>query len=635
MADLIRLGLDWETFYSKDYSLSHMMTPEYVLDQRFEPIILGLAVQGHLPVWYSGDFDYFHRLLGRLPWDRIEMIAHNAIFDASILEWKFGYRPARYMCTMMGSRPYIAPYTGSVSLASCLDYTNLGEKGDAVRAALGKRRADFSPSELRAYGEYCANDAVKTCHLDKWIAKQMPQDERDIIDATIKKFTRPKLKISVPTIEARLASIAVEKADVEVNLVSKGFDVATVKSREKFAVLLESQQVTVPLKVSVAKSKTAGKPMTTFAMSKQDEAFMALLDHDDEIVRDLVEARLFLASNMEETRLLRMATIAALNYGDDNLLPVPLLYYGAHPGRFSGLDSINLQNLPRHKFDAKGNLIKRSSLRDAIVAPDGYVIIAADLSNIEARLVATLSGQYDMVAGFAQGKDLYADFATRIYGRLINKKTDPEERFVGKTCILGLGYGMGAPKFYKQMVIAKAAGVEDLKAAKRIVYLYRDVYDQIPKLWGTLEAYMTRAIDPQCLINFGPVNFLHERIMLPNGMPIIYPGLRFSQSKQGLAFSGRKGRGNWEQNLWGGGITENICQALARIILTRAEMRLAKAGLSAVLQVHDELIYCVKKEHAELCIKAIDRAMTAQVDFLPRLPVAAEIHAGPSYGDAK
>lgn len=641
MAGLIRLGLDWETYYDTDYSLSNLMTPEYVLDQRFEPIILGLALHGALPVHYSGDKPYFKRLLGRLPWDRIEVVAHNAIFDGSILEWIFGYRPARYMCSMMGSRPYCAPYTGSMSLAKVMEYFKVGQKGNEVKNFKGYHRKDFSSSELARYGAYSANDAWGACQIDDQIQKMMPQDERDLIDLTIKKFTRPKVGISVPVIMDRLDAITNEKAAMVDSLTQQGIDVSQIRSRVEFPKLLKAKGVEMPVKISAKQSATASKKaghlvtVTTPAMAKQDEEFIKLLDHDDATVRELVEARLFLASNMEETRLLRMKAIADLNVFGAELLPVPLLYYGAHPGRFSGLDSINLQNLPRHKFDAAGRLAQRSALRDAIVAPEGYVIIAADLSNIEARLIATIAGQWDMVAAFAQGKDLYADFAGRIYGRMINKKTDPDERFVGKTCILGLGYGMGAPKFYKQMVIAKAKGVPDQKAASRIVYLYRDTYKSIPGVWTDLESYLTKAIDPQCMFTWGPLTFLHERIMLPNGMPIIYPGLRYSQSNNGLVFQGRKGRGDFERGIWGGAIAENVCQALARIIISRAEIRLAKAGLPAVLQVHDELVYCVKKEHADICIKAIDRALTAQVDFLPRLPVACEIHAGPSYGDAK
>lgn len=632
MARLIRLGLDWETFYDADYSLSHMMTPEYVLDPRFEALICGLRLNDQPAVWYSGDHDFFSRLLGRLPWDRIEMIAHNCIFDASILEWKFGYRPARYMCTMMGSRPYVAPFTGSMSLASVMKYTGVGTKGNAVHNFKGYRRHMFSPDQLKQYGIYCANDTDGTVDVDKWISNMMPQEERDLIDLTIKKFVRPTLKVSTAAIEDRLIAIASEKLHVACRLQVAGYQPEEIRSREQFADILKAKGVRVPMKVSAAKSKTAGKIVETQAFAKQDEAFMALLEHDDPIVRELVEARLFLASNMEETRLIRMRTIAELNFADDMLLPVPLLYYGAHPGRFSGLDSINLQNLTRHKFDETGALVKRSALRDAIIAPEGYSIIAADLSNIEARLVATLSGQWDMVTDFAAGADLYAKFASRVYGRLINKKDHPAERFVGKTCILGLGYGMGGDKFYKQMVIAKAKGVEDLKRAKSIVYLYRDTYKAVPALWTKLEELLTLAADPQCMLVWGPLTFLHDRIMLPNGMPLTYPEL---QNNGKLSYENHRGRAKFRTDIWGGAITENVCQALARIILTRAEMRLAKAGLPAALQVHDELVYCVRTEHVPLCIKAIDRALTATVDFLPRLPVAAEIHAGQSYGDAK
>ena len=651
--DLIPLGLDFETFYSTrdGYSLSKQTTSQYVLDPRFETIGVGLGLGAVLPVWFSGTHEYLHKVLSKIPWDRTLVIAHNAIFDGAVLEWIFGFKPAKYFCSMMGSRPFVAPYTGRMSLGSVAKFLGLGEKGDEVIRADGKHRGDFAPAELASYGGYCCNDVVLTTRAHGQLVQWLPQDELDLIDQTIKKFTRPVLKLDRPSLQKRRDDIVVERRAMQADLVElfdsqqllQGVEEiekptaveSIMRSRVQFAAVLEAQGIELPKKKSKTAKDELGQPKETLAMAKTDAEFMELLTHENEVVRQLVAARLRIASNMEESRLARFDEIAALDVGGDALLPVPLLYYGAHPGRFSGLDKINLQNLPRIKFLADGKTPDPDSgwLRRSIVAPDGHVIVAGDLSQIEARIVATLAGCYDLVRQFQQKLDTYGIFATRIYGRPIDKKKDPIERFVGKTCILGLGYGMGWAKFLLQMLLAKVKGMT-LEQAKRIVYLYRDTYKEIPLLWSQLEQYLGKCVDPAALFTFGPLTFTHERIGLPNGMPLIYPGLK--PGRDGLEFTSKRAKEEGSSNkLWGGAITENVVQALARIVISRAELRLARAGLRAALQVHDELVYCVPEKYAEKVKRAVEIALKMPVDFLPRLPVDCEVGIGKTYAECK
>ena len=144
------------------------------------------------------------------------------------------------------------------------------------------------------------------------------------------------------------------------------------------------------------------------------------------------DARKAVKSRIAETRAQRF--IDATH--DDGTISVPLRYYAAHTGRFGGTEKINMQNMPRN-----------SELRKALCAPPGHLVFVADLSNIEARMLAWLADEDDLLAQFAAGDDIYSNLATEIYGRPINKHDDPTERFVGKTAVLGLGYGMGANKF--------------------------------------------------------------------------------------------------------------------------------------------------------------------------------------------
>lgn len=624
MGTLIPIAFDWETHYSPAYSLRRMTTTEYILHPDFEIIGLGICFRG-LTTWFSGSVEELQAVLDRIDWKNVLFIAHNAMFDGAILEWVFNKRPAQYFCTMMGSRPYVTPYTGRSDLATVLPFLELGEKGAEVHSFASYRRKDFSDEELRQYGEYCKNDARGAFNIYEWLSSRLPEEETQLIDLTVKKFVRPQLALDPQVIQHHLQRIFNTKGQLVGKLKSQWNVTATqIRSRQKFAELLTNRGVRIPTKVS------ASTGAETMAMSKQDAPFVELLGHPDPVVRALVEARFTLASNMEETRLERLQALAALNFKGACLLPVPLLYYGAHTGRFSGLDKINLQNPPRPRYMPDGSLDPESgSIRRAIIAPKGHKVIAADLAQIEARIVATLARAWELVKTFRTG-DPYAAFASRIYGRPINKRDNPEERFVGKTCILGLGYGMGHIKFQKQMVLAGRTMRNE--EAKRIVYLYRETYPEIPNLWSALEHCLSQAQNPRCMLPFGPITFLHERILLPNGMPIIYPGLR--RTHEGLVFRDRRSN-DGELGIWGGATCENVVQALARIVLTRAELRLARAGLRAALQVHDELVFCVQDAYVEKAMQAIRIALEAPVDFLPELPVAVEIHAGDSYIECK
>jgi DNA polymerase family A len=624
MTNLIDIVGDFETYYASDYTLRTLTMTEYLNDPRFEVIGLSLKLPGKAPMWFHGA--QVARALAKIPWHRVRFIAHNAMFDGGILEWKFGCKPAKYLCTMMGSRPYVAPYTGNMSLASVAQYLKLGEKGDEVKEFIGLRYDDFDVHDLASYGRYCNQDNILCYRIAETLDGFLPADEADLIDLTVKKFVRPRLILDNDIIEHRLADLEVKRWDIEGQAKALGCPPSSLRSHQKFAEVLRTYGHEPELKTSARTGNL------TYAFAKEDAAMVDLLVHPDPRLRVLAEAKIFSSSTMETKRLERFKTIHAIDVGGARRLPAPLLYYGAHPGRFSGYDKINLQNLTRVKRDKATGGVVAGHLRFALKAPDGYSIVAADLSNIEARLVATLARCNHLVQAFAAKKDIYCEFATRIYARPITKANETE-RFVGKTCILGLGYGMGWRKFAMQMKQARVKMSDEMYM--RIVYLYRDTYQEIPALWSDLESLAASVMTRNDLRVWGPLTFAKERIILPNGMALIYPGLKHSRSTGKLHFTSMRKSKAQEVSLWGGALTENVCQALARIIITTAEVKLARLGLQAVLQVHDELVYCVPTASVPKVIKAIDHVLCAQVPWLPALPVACEIKSGPSYGDAK
>jgi hypothetical protein len=636
-SSLIDCVLDFETYYDKDYSLRKLENAQYVLSPMFES--MGFSIKlGHAPTQFiTGDFDTQKKALSTIPWDKVRAVSHNARFDGAILEWRFGFKPAAYLCTMVGSRPHFVPKTGSASLDSIGQHLKLRAKGNYVSKMEGRHQADLTAAEWAGYGEYCKGDTEIAHGIMQELNDILPAEEQELIDLTLKKYLRPKLLLDRPKLMARMVELETERGAVLRHIESTyGVTQKQLASRPQFAEVLTKLGVTIPMKTKVRKN---GEEYQTYAFAKDDVGMKDLLINDSKAVRELCQAKLMVSSSLEQSRVARLIDLCDTTGG---YLPVPMVYYGAHTGRFSGDEKINLQNLPRVEW--KDGALKKGHLRYALVAPEGYEVVAADFSNIEARIVATLSKSWDLVKGFRNGEDIYSWFATLIYGFAVNKKDHPVERFVGKTCILGLGYGMGWKKFLIKMI---ESGIDMNQAeAQRIVKLYRDTFPNIPKLWRYLDSLAGKyLIGPTGMFAWNEMIFSRERITLPNGMPMQYPDI--ASGPEGLYFRSRKFKSLSENGelenltyetgnkIWGGTFLENICQALARIIATRAEARLAGMGLPAAMQVHDELVWCVPKILVGKVLQAIEFEMTRQVDWLPELPIAVEIKHGPSYGDAK
>lgn len=612
--------IDFETYYDKDYSLSKMTTAEYILDPRFEVIGMGISIDGKSAHWVT-DFTAMQLILKSIPWEDTLCIAHNAIFDGAILEWKFGYKPAMYLCSMMGSRPYVAPWKNGMSLKLVAEFLGVGQKGDEVAKFIGYRRHMFTPAELAAYGRYCCQDAMLSGRIGRHVMRNLPWDEMRMIDLTIKKFTRPQLQLDPAVIEARLEEVKDFKIKALLKL-PPGVGKDDLMSNDKLAKKLGQLGVTPPRKLSAATGRV------TWAFAKTDEGVMALKNHSDERVRNIIEARLLWKSTQEETRLDRFFALARLS----PWLAVPLLWYGAHTGRLSGYDSLNLQNLPRPEKGVQG-------LRHALVAPDGHKVVTIDLSQIEARIVATLAGQWDLVNDFAKGVDIYSKFASIIYGYPVNKKDHPTERFVGKTCILGLGYGMGADRLFWTLIASAAKyGIQlnvTIEDCQRWVKVYRETYTRIPALWKTLDKCL-KDIAAGTPAVWQMLKFTKDTCELPNGMHLHYPNCRISQQGK-VQFDGFVGKSRVAiaKDIWGGMFLENISQALAQIIIKGAELKISIFNLYAALQVHDELVYVVRDAIVDRVKRALQVALLHPIPWMPKLPLACEVGVGQSYGEAK
>ena len=601
------LTIDFETFYSREFSLTKVTTEEYIRSPQFETIGVAVQINDGEPEWFSGDAESMHQFLAQFDWANSLALAHNAPFDGAILKWVYGLSPKGWLDTLSMGRALHGTNVGG-SLKVLANYYGLGEKGTEVENALGLHRADFSPAQLDRYGDYCKNDVTLTWELFNAMSAGFPAIELRLIDLTVRMFTEPVLQLDRNLLVDHLLTEKQRKDELLDN-----FDKEDLMSNVKFAIILEGYGVAPPMKVSPATGKQ------TFAFSKTDEEFKALLEHPNPLVQALVAARLGTKSTIEETRTARF-----LGISERGALPVPLRYYAAHTGRWGGDDKLNLQNLQR-----------TSPLKKAIIAPDGYMMIDSDSSQIEARTLAWLAEQNDLVEAFDRGEDVYKIMASAIYGKDVTQITK-DERFVGKTTILGCGYGMGAAKFQAQLKNFNVA--IDLDEAKRIIDTYRTTYPKITELWKSAASALKAVLqNQQTTLGRGGILKIEgsDGILLPNTLYLRYPNLRIVENEEGkteLVYDTKKGKAVIPTRIYGGKVIENVCQALARIVIGEQMLMVAKK-YRVVMTVHDAIACIVPTEEVERAQEYVEMCMRTRPSWGMELPLNCEAGSGASYGD--
>jgi len=604
------ITLDFETYYDKAFSLSKLTTEEYIRDDRFEVIGVAVAVDNEKPEWYSGSREFLKLCLRGYDWDNALALAHNMQFDGAILNWHFGIKPRGYLDTLCMARAIHGVDAGG-SLKALAERYQIGVKGDEVIRAEGKRRTDFYNEDLELYGKYCINDVALTYDLFRILAKNFPTKELKVIDTTLKMFIQPTLVLDKTMLEEHLENVKNLKAKL---LESAQADIDDLMSNDRFAELLKALGVVPPTKISARTGKEA------WAFAKTDEEFKALLEHTDPRVQTLVSARLGNKTTLEETRTQRFIDISTRG-----LLPVPIKYYAAHTGRWGGDDKINLQNLP-----SRGN--NAGKLKKSMRAPDGHVMIDCDSSQIEARTVAWLAGQDDLVEAFDKGEDVYKIMASAIYGKDV-EEISKDERFVGKTTILGAGYGMGSQKFQVQL---KTFGVEiETDEANRIIQVYRKTYDKIPELWKQAQKCIEAIVDKKTApfgavdaVKFDPIE---GGFLLPSGLWQRYDGLERvydADGKTQYQYKTRKGA----VKIYGGKVVENLCQAVARCVIAEQMLLIAKR-YKVVLTVHDAVACIAPEKEAKEAQQYVEECMKTRPVWASTLPLSCESGVGKSYGE--
>lgn len=616
---------DFETYYDKDYSLSKMSEVEYILDPRFEVIMLSLKIDNGMSKVYVGQRD-INTALSKLYWDNVAWLSHNTRFDGSILAWRFGYVPKLYLDTLSMARAVTHWWIGKSSLKAMSEFLKLPPKGDEVVRALGKRLADFTMLDLAAYAAYCNRDNDNAYDIFQALRSHVPTPELRVIDMVLRMFILPQVYLEPELIEEHLNEVRAEKTRA-LNQVA-GIPKDRFSSNQKFAELLTHYGVVVPTKVS----SSTGEDIPALARGDWDFKELCADTSQPAIVQALLATRMSVKSTIDETRaegLLRLAQTTWPTQGN-GWATVPLKYSGARTHRLSGDGGLNFQNLRR-----------ASTLKKSLHAPPGYRINHRDASQIEARMTAWMSGCATLIEAFDQGRDVYSEFATIVYGRLITRE-DTLERFVGKTGILGLGYGCGPPRF-RHMLFIGAGGVSlkvELREAETIVYTYRSEYPEIPELWDKFNDLLwdmvkERACSPTLLARV-PIDPVREALFLPNDLCIHYPGLNYiysSSNRREICYDDPYGG---TRKLYGAKVVENVSQALARIVVTDIALRIhATTGYYPWLSTHDSLDYCVPVSEAEDMDRELAQEFARRPSWAVDLPLASEGGWGETLFDAE
>ena len=574
--------LDAETFYGTKYTLKSLTYEQYIKNDDFLIHGVGLKLNSE-PTQYI-PIDSVVRIL-RAQTEPYTLVCHNALFDASILGWLYDIHPVAIHCTQAMSRALWnqRPATLKQLCISCFTTDETIRKGDELEDFKNKRV--LTAEESVALGNYCINDVDITWACYKQMRNWFPVPDLMSMDMTIKMFTNPVLLLDDFRV-ARFRDECVELTEQAIE--QSGLSRSLMASNPQFAQWILDQGMQFEQIDSPTPKNPANKK---WPLAKDSQEF-GLLKADNPQYGKIWKAHALVKSTIDISRSNRLLE----HRNEKGQIAIPLNSFKAHTLRWGGTNKINPQNFKRG-----------SELRKSLFAPPGYQIVVVDSSNIESRLVAWLAGCETILEIYKNNQDLYAIFASTLFGRPINKRDDPLERFIGKVLILGLSYGMGM-KTLRSTLAQGALGGEPVYIteveAKSYVNMYRKTYAEIPKLWEECTKMLYTMCSSTKTETFKCLKISQARIKLPTSLHLNYPDIRGDEVGNRYQFSYWNGK--FRKDIWGGALTENIIQALARIII-RDNMNDIQYNIldnlshtsRIALTVHDEVAIVVPNKDAE------------------------------------
>lgn len=600
--------LDFETFFSPgDYTLKKMTTEAYIRDPRFEPLMLGVRAPDGEKFWL-GQEDIAHWLNG-IDWSKAAILCHHGHFDGLILSHHYGVKPALWLDTLAMARLMVGNHL-SVALDALARHFGLAGKSVPYDEFQGRHWKEIGWELRELLGAGCLHDVELTWELFKRLMAGFPSDELQIIDMTIRMFTEPQIVGDTALFDRVNQEEYFNKAAL---MEALGVTAKDLSSNDRFAHILNTLGVDIEFKDG------ANGPIPAFA--KSDDFMRGLIEHPNEQVKALANARLEIKSTIDETRAGRLAAMSKRGP-----LCVYLNYCGAHTTRWSGGDSSNFQNFGRN-----------SEIRRGLVAPEGHDFGIVDASQIECRLLNMVAGQWDVVDRFRRREDPYVHVASQFYGRQITK-ADKAERGTGKQLELSCGYGAGTLTI---MSTAKAGTygppvIMTEQEALRARDIYRETHQAVVNLWRQGDDILTfmAGRSTSGAAKWGPVEVYAKDetgrgcMVLPGGPPMWYI---LEWDKDDRCWRRRTRRG-WVK-IWGGHLVENLIQYLARLHLSQVMLRLRRElGLRPLNTTHDELLLLLKRDLLQVeTFDKVKSMMRAEPAWLPGVPLDCEGWIMPRY----
>jgi hypothetical protein len=600
------LGLDFESYFNTKtrvktdkFTLKDIPPLVYVRDPRFKAH--GCAVKFNDATAFWVTHNELPEFFSIIDWANTTAYAHNALFDGLILHEIYGYAPSQWIDTV-GLAHALLPPNVPADLATLARGMRVGHKGKELDLANGIY--DLPADIESTIAEYSKNDIELTYRILKRLYPHLPKDERQLMSMTARWGTVAKLNVNRELLHRALAD-AVTKRNAAIK--ASGYTATQLTSLTQFPAILRSLGIDPPIKLN-------DKGEETNALAKNDIGFVQLMA-DYPQYRHIWQGRLAANSNntIKKIELFIRAT------ENNPTIVMPLNYYGAHTGRWTGAGGLNVQALER-----------KSPVRYALEAPKEHVVVVADSSQIELRMNAWFSNEETTLNILRNGEDVYSHTATAHFGYPVTKKM-PERQF-GKMLDLALGYNMGVPKFRTQAAVG-IMGTPPVNLtedeATRAVYGYRNGHSNIKGMWrwlgDTAIPHMSQKDKPsEEPLRWKCVTFTHEACNLPNGMQLQYPDLQISEEGQ-WSYETTEGR----VSLHGGKLLENIIQALARIAVAEQLIKIEEwlpdfTNFSLVSSTHDEGIGIVLKRYADFALNAMICIFSEPPTWAPDLPLTAE-----------
>ena len=571
-------AVDFETFYSKDVGIETQGIWHYCRHPEFDAYLVTISTStGQKYCGRPENFDW-----SQISGESWRWVSHNRSFDKPVYEslCTKGIIPALF--------PHVWDCTADLSAFLAVPRNLKGASEALLQAKMskdtrnkmkGKRWEDMDEAFRREVEEYAIKDADYCLEIWQKYGDQWPDHEQ---------------WLSRETTRMCVQGVPINKTLVRDRI--EHLKVLLWEAQQKLPWVEEDKKTLSPLALAEECRKVGILPPPSLAEDSEEcEAWEKQYGEQYPWVSAMRQFR-------KCNGLLKKLETMERRTRPDGWMSYGLKYYGATTGRDSGDAGLNLQNLQRAKsYDV--------DVRGLIEAPEGMSLVVADLSQIEPRCLAWLAKDEEMLEFIKASTDLY-EAQARAWGfwdKPESLRSDTTGvRHLVKQLNLGLGYGMGIKRFADVTALP-------IEEATRLVHLYRKKNPKVGELWKRLENNLRMAVSK---------NAEKFYIELPNGRKLSYrhPNNNEGHLSAEVVRGGQFIRLKW----WGGSLTENLVQAMARDVFMESVRKVREAGLSVNMRVHDEVVCCVHNDQAEEAKEFITQTMSTPPEWAKSLPLAAE-----------